>query len=539
MRGNATAPEPLEVSPEGVLFLPGYGASIRVDAGMLHVRGVIGGHLREQWFPKVGRPRLQRLVLLGKGGLLSLDALAWIAGVGASFIHLANDGRILASSGEWGTDIPGLRRAQAQAAGSETGLRVARYLIGEKLSGQRRALVTRGVPDADAAASLIEDAIRRVEAAGVVDEITLCEAQAAGAYWAALSTLQLRFSKADAGKLPPHWRTAGSRASALTGQPRTATTAAHAIWNYLYRLLEAESRLACLGAGLDPGIGIVHADQRARDNLALDIMETGRPEVDAFVIRLLSSRTFSRREFVELPNGNARLTPPLARMLSSTLPRWLTAVAPVAERVARMLADSSARPMDLPTHLTGSARSRGRDGIRKGPVRKARPRSRPMPSACRTCGLVLEDPRRLYCDDCLPQRRDEAARSYLAAGLAGLARRRAEGTDTSGAGSGRWKVGAANAEHQRAIKTWEANKPAPDPATFEREILPLIRGLSLSRLRAATGLSLRYCSLIRRGLAVPHARHWEVFRGASPEEFEDASSGPEATRKQDSQDSPH
>src|SRR5207249_4041598 len=169
----------------------------------------------------------------------------------------------------------------------------------------------------------------------------------------ALSRLPVRFPKGEAAKVPPHWTIVGPRASALTGQPRTATTAAHAVWNYLYRLLEVEARVACLGAGLDPGIGIIHADQRARDNLALDIMEAGRPEVDAFVLRLLSTRTFSRREFVELPNGNARLTPPLSRTLSATLPRWMTAVAPVAERVARMLADSSPRPMDLPTHLTG------------------------------------------------------------------------------------------------------------------------------------------------------------------------------------------
>jgi CRISPR/Cas system-associated endonuclease Cas1 len=94
-------------------------------------------------------------------------------------------------------------------------------------------------------------------------EIVIAEAYAASAFWSALAVLPMRFGKSDGRKIPPHWHEVGPRASALTGHPRTATTAAHAIWNYLYRLLEAEARVACLGAGLDPGIGVVHADQRA------------------------------------------------------------------------------------------------------------------------------------------------------------------------------------------------------------------------------------------------------------------------------------
>jgi hypothetical protein len=40
---------------------------------------------------------------------------------------------------------------------------------------------------------------------------------------------------------------------------------------------------------------------------------------------------------------------------------------------------------------------------------------------------------------------------------------------------------------------------------------PLIQGVPLSRLQRATGLSLRYVSLIRRGERTPHPRHWQAF----------------------------
>lgn len=45
-----------------------------------------------------------------------------------------------------------------------------------------------------------------------------------------------------------------------------------------------------------------------------------------------------------------------------------------------------------------------------------------------------------------------------------------------------------------------------DPEAFTREILPLIQDVALRQLSSATGLSLRYLSLIRRGERMPHPR---------------------------------
>ena len=50
-----------------------------------------------------------------------------------------------------------------------------------------------------------------------------------------------------------------------------------------------------------------------------------------------------------------------------------------------------------------------------------------------------------------------------------------------------------------------------DLSAFQRDILPLIQEIPLSRLQQATGLSLRYVSLIRRGERTPHPRHWQAF----------------------------
>ncbi len=77
----------------------------------------------------------------------------------------------------------------------------------------------------------------------------------------------------------------------------------------------------------------------------------------------------------------------------------------------------------------------------------------------------------------------------------------------------RWARGIASlARHRQDAGEWERGSRRPDPDEFTRKILPLLQGVPISRMVQATGLSLRYCSLIRRGLYVPHPRHWRALR---------------------------
>ena len=84
------------------------------------------------------------------------------------------------------------------------------------------------------------------------------------------------------------WLRFGTRTSPLTGAPRKAATPGNALLNYLYGVLEYEARTACLGMGLDPGLGLLHADQPSRDSLALDVMEPVRPLVDRWLLEFLA-----------------------------------------------------------------------------------------------------------------------------------------------------------------------------------------------------------------------------------------------------------
>src|SRR5207245_678059 len=110
---------------------------------------------------------------------------------------------------------------------------------------------------------------------------------AASLHWSAWEHLPVLFVRRDQLKVPEHWKTFGKRRSPLSGNARLAGNPANALLNYLYALLEAEARFACLAVGLDPGVGILHADQWSRDSLALDVMEAVRPDADAFLLKLL------------------------------------------------------------------------------------------------------------------------------------------------------------------------------------------------------------------------------------------------------------
>jgi hypothetical protein len=52
---------------------------------------------------------------------------------------------------------------------------------------------------------------------------------------------------------------------------------------------------------------------------------------------------------------------------------------------------------------------------------------------------------------------------------------------------------------------------AEERARFAREVLPSLAAASVNALSTATSLSKTYCSFIKRGLRVPHPRHWDAL----------------------------
>jgi CRISPR-associated endonuclease Cas1 len=495
-----------------VCVVDGYGSRVSVERGHLRVEDGIRDRRREVSFSRATHG-LRRLVVLGSTGSISLEALRWLADLEIGFVHLARDGRLLAASAGMGLDDPRLRRAQAAAWNAPTGMTIARELLRRKLAGQARIAERLGASDVVAQIERIAPAL---EVASTPAELLIPEAAAALAYWSAWALLNLRWARADQSRIPDHWRTVGGRASPITGNSRSAANPANALLNYVYALLEAEARLACIAMGLDPGLGVLHADQRARDSLALDVMEAVRPDVDSFVLDLLARRTFRRADFFETRQGVCRILPPLTHELASSMPVWAARLGPVVEWVAKALSTGAgAGTRRVPTLLTGANRSEGRTDVRRGAPRSAI-RAVAIARSCRTCGGSTPVRGRDYCDTCLPEVTGEQRAAFVSAGLAELRSQREAGVDPSHGGDAGQRRGAKIAASRRAAADWErSNGPAGDPELFRLQVLPLIRDVPAANLAGLTGLSRPYCSAILRGDKVPHARWWATFQLAS------------------------
>lgn len=191
----------------------------------------------------------------------------------------------------------------------------------------------------------------------------------------------------------------------------------NALLNYVFALLEAEGILACQAVGLDPGLGIVHDDARARQSIALDIMEPVRPEVEGFVLDMIEGRTSRKAEFSETEDGHVRLRAPLTHEVAETMPQWARSLAPIAEKVANMLGHA----MDgkyIPVTTLTSAKLRSAKAIVKARKTEAisragRDRAKQRPAAsvalplysCPECGGPVSNPRHVLCWDLPSQRR--------------------------------------------------------------------------------------------------------------------------------------
>ena len=340
----------------GVITLYGGGITVHVDRGHLVLKDGIGSNRREGRFPRVGHG-IRRLVVIGSDGFISLPAIRWLADQDAAFVMLDRDGSVLATTGPVSPSDSRLRRAQSLAGQSGAALKIARELITQKLTGQER--VVNDLLHNSLAGRIIASVRDALSTAETIPAIRLLEAQAGLAYWSAWRAVPLIYPKNDLRRVPEHWRTFGTRVSPLTGSPRLAVNPPNAMLNYLYALLESETRLAAAAMGLDPGIGLLHVDTDARDSLACDLMEPVRSQVDAYLLDWLTREPLRREWFFEQRDGNCRLMGSFAVRLSESARTWGRAVAPIAEWASRELWLTIAKPsrkVGPATRLTESSR---------------------------------------------------------------------------------------------------------------------------------------------------------------------------------------
>jgi CRISPR-associated endonuclease Cas1 len=477
----------------GVVTLFGYGVSVRVERGHLILEDGIGPVRRYGRFPKINHG-LRRLIVIGSDGVVSFSALRWLADQDAAFAMLERNGSVLATTGPVRPSDSRLRRAQSLAHQTGAAVQIGRGLISQKLEGQER--IVRDAFRDSALADKIAFVRSLLAKASTVEAIRQLESQAAQAYWSAWRSLPINFPTTDYRRVPEHWRTFGTRKSVLTGSPRLAVNPPNAMLNYMYALLESESRLAAASVGLDPGIGVLHVDTDARDSLACDLMEPARSHVDAYLLKWIMDGSLRREWFFEQRDGSCRLMGSFAMRLSESLSTWSRVVAPIAEWTSRMLWSTARKPARLmlpPTHLTQSHRRQAQG--KSNPPIAGPPRP---PQLCRTCGAKVTEEHR-YCQSCaVTVSTQELIKGAQNGRLA---------SHSSEAQANRAEKGRLNTAARRA---WlSSDQPAwLNEQSYREKIHPRLAGITVRALASALSVSIPYASNIRSGKREPHPRHW-------------------------------
>jgi CRISPR-associated protein Cas1 len=483
----------------GVVTLSGYGISIRVDRGHLIVEDGIGSARRRARFARVNHG-LRRVVVIAADGSLSLAALRWLADQKTSLAMVDRDGTLLFATGPLGPRLARLRRAQGLALHSDVGVAIARELIDSKLAEQLR-LCDHAFGRTDVA-RVIGSLRAELPLANDVSSLRLIESQAALAYWSCWRSLPVQFPKSDLPRVPEHWRIFGARISPLTGSPRLSVNPPNAMLNYLYAVVESEARLAAIALGLDPGLGVMHADADPRDSLACDLMEPVRPLVDAFVLDWLTRQPLRRGWFFEQRNGNCRLMAPFAERLAQTAGTWAQAIAPIAERLAKRLWSTVRQGQGVTRRAATRLTQQNRRTAKGAPPMAVQKPAAP-PRLCRDCGVAVPSSEK-YCADCWTRRGPERMRAVAAKGRAFAQTKEAQARRV-----------AARRRNAAAERAW---KPSDLPAWLTRDVYteqirPRLEEFSAAQLAGALRVSTPYAVQIRAGKCHAHPRHWQTLAG--------------------------
>lgn len=477
----------------GVVVLAGYGIRVSIDRGHLILEDGICDDRRAGRFPRVHHG-LQRVIVIGADGFISLAALRWMADQNISFLMLERDGSVLLCTSPVAASDTRLRRAQACAQHSPSAVDIVRELIRMKLAGQEE-LVREKLHNA-AAADSIARFNSQLEAASTIDAIRFVESHGAGIYWTAWQAVEVEFPKSDLPRVPNHWKTFGTRRSPISGTSRRAPNPVNAILNYLYTLLESETRLAITALGMDPGFGLLHVDHSTRDSLVYDLMEPVRTHIEAYVLDWITRSPLKRSWFFEQRDGTCRLMADLTVQLSQTTRTWSHAVAPHVEWFAQALsanASDTARVKAPGTRLTQRKRYEGQGSE----VPQLEPSHR-QHSCCVDCGAVT-NPGTRRCPDCVPE---EAGRRLAAASAKG---RIAANTPEAQA-----LKSAKMLAHREAIANWN---PAELPEWLDEQFFLTKIQPALSRVRKqviadALGINITVAYKYANGTRIPHKRHW-------------------------------
>jgi CRISPR-associated protein Cas1 len=260
-----------EIPERRTVYLGVAGSRARIDEGRVVV------HRDEEELLDVPAGLIARLVCFGPVAV-SAGLRNWALSSGVEMVFCSQRGRYLGQIVSGHTDrVRRLRRQIELSASPDRYMPLARAIVEAKI--RKQAVLLRHLMRKESACELAE-AVGAMQGyadmlaeAGNRDDVMGLEGAAARAYFQA-------------------WVTTIDPAFRFTGRNRRPPLdVVNSALSFGYAVLLSEATSALAAAGLDPAIGLLHADADGRPSLALDLAEEFRPLiVDQVVMELLRRR---------------------------------------------------------------------------------------------------------------------------------------------------------------------------------------------------------------------------------------------------------
>ena len=343
-----------DTTDQHVITVHGYGLQIKIQAGHLVIRDGIGRHRRERRYNQANRT-LRRIIVTGPDGYVTLDALKYCRDHGIAVTMLDPDGELTGHyAPEPAARNPKLIRRQCMAGvedSSPVGIEITRELLTRKVTGQGDVLV-KLFGDMNVSARLYHYS-EQMQAAETLSELNDLERFAAKAYFGVWTgKVSVPWDAKAIERIPANWLTYERRkiSASAANTHRHASDPVNAMLNYGYGIGFTEARAACIAHGLNPTLGFNHDDKLGRDSLALDILETLRPEIESYVLGLTGIGSepypFTYRSFTEpygLPPGTVRVVAPLTHTIAEASYAWENTAMHAAQTVVSILMGTANR----------------------------------------------------------------------------------------------------------------------------------------------------------------------------------------------------
>ena len=161
----------------------------------------------------------------------------------------------------------------------------------------------------------------------------------------------------------------------------------------------------------------------------------------------------------------------------------------------------------VPTPISGRRRAAGRPGGAKPKVETRPAKAR----GCSWCGGRTEGRRKTCSEECagqvLAQTHEQFARTSSER-QRGMDRRKHPALTEE---ANRKRMATRKAQREAEL-AWDREHPKrTEVDRFATSILPRRQGVTASDIARRTGLSIAYCSRVKRGQPTPHPRWWEIL----------------------------